>query len=51
MFQKNQAIKMMNYIKFLCARFIIILSDIYFRTKRPKKIRQEKFWTKSSLHV
>ena len=43
MFQKNQAIKMLNYIKFLCARFFIILSDIYFRTKRPKKIRQEKF--------
>ena len=43
MFQKNQAIKMLNYIKFLCARFFKILSDIYFLTKCPKKVRQEKF--------
>ena len=40
----------LNYVNSLCAEFFGIFSKIYFQTK-CLKIRQERFWTISSLHT
>ena len=48
---KYQTREILNHIKSSCVELFKIFFTIYFETKRPKKIRQQKRWTISSLHV